>query len=228
MDNVKTGKLIRELRLERGMTQLELAEKLHVSDRAVSKWERGLCAPDLGNLEPLAGALGCGLTELITGERAPEKPEEQTVREDAAVRQIVAYSGTEIGKNRRRVRILLGTAAGLLAVLVLLLIFAYRRTVFQRGDPLPYLAAAMKLDRDTAYVPVDDGSGSEVYITRRGDFADIIGHIQEERGAKLYDQMGGVYLFRRPDGEEFYFRTSVYWSFFQVWETPWPSTGSGG
>ncbi len=42
MDNVKTGKLIRDLRLERGMTQLELAEKLHVSDRAVSKWERGV------------------------------------------------------------------------------------------------------------------------------------------------------------------------------------------
>ncbi|MBQ9733098.1 MAG: helix-turn-helix transcriptional regulator [Clostridia bacterium] len=38
MDNIKTGNLIREARKEKGLTQLELAERLHVSDRAVSKW----------------------------------------------------------------------------------------------------------------------------------------------------------------------------------------------
>lgn len=42
MDNVKTGALIKELRLERGLTQKQLAEKLNVTDRAVSKWERGV------------------------------------------------------------------------------------------------------------------------------------------------------------------------------------------
>lgn len=41
MDQTKTGKLIRSLRLEKGMTQLELAESIGVSDKAVSKWERG-------------------------------------------------------------------------------------------------------------------------------------------------------------------------------------------
>ena len=42
MDNVKTGALIKALRLERGLTQKQLAEKLNVTDRAVSKWERGV------------------------------------------------------------------------------------------------------------------------------------------------------------------------------------------
>lgn len=42
MDNQHTGRLIRELRTERGMTQRELAQQLHVTDRAVSKWERGV------------------------------------------------------------------------------------------------------------------------------------------------------------------------------------------
>ena len=42
MDNVKTGALIKVLRLERGLTQKQLAEKLNVTDRAVSKWERGV------------------------------------------------------------------------------------------------------------------------------------------------------------------------------------------
>lgn len=58
MDNGKTGALIKKLRKEKGMTQKELADQLHITDRAVSKWERGLCAPDLSLLEPLAAALG--------------------------------------------------------------------------------------------------------------------------------------------------------------------------
>ena len=41
MDNMKTGQFIRDLRKERGMTQKELADRLHITDRAVSKWERG-------------------------------------------------------------------------------------------------------------------------------------------------------------------------------------------
>ena len=51
MDNLQTGAFIRELRKEQGMTQKELASRLHITDRAVSKWERGLCAPDLSMLE---------------------------------------------------------------------------------------------------------------------------------------------------------------------------------
>lgn len=47
MDQIKTGKLIRSLRQRQRLTQLQLAEKLGVSDKAVSKWERGCGAPDL-------------------------------------------------------------------------------------------------------------------------------------------------------------------------------------
>lgn len=46
MDQIRTGSLIRRLRLEQGMTQLALAERLGVSDKAVSKWKRGCGAPD--------------------------------------------------------------------------------------------------------------------------------------------------------------------------------------
>ena len=57
MDNAKTGTFIKELRKEKHLTQKELADLLHVTDRAVSKWERGLCAPDISLLEPLALSL---------------------------------------------------------------------------------------------------------------------------------------------------------------------------
>ena len=64
MDPVKTGTLIRALRKERNMTQKDLAEHLHITDRAVSKWERGLCAPDISLLESLAETLGVSILEL--------------------------------------------------------------------------------------------------------------------------------------------------------------------
>ena len=57
IDYEKTGKLIAELRKEKGMTQAHLAEKLGVTDRAVSKWERGKSFPDVGILQELEAGL---------------------------------------------------------------------------------------------------------------------------------------------------------------------------
>ena len=56
MDSQKFGAFISELRKERGWTQLELAQKLNVTDKAVSKWERGAGFPDIKLIEPLADA----------------------------------------------------------------------------------------------------------------------------------------------------------------------------
>ena len=61
MDPIKTGELIRALRMELGMTQQQLAQRLHVGDKAVSKWERGAGCPDISLLPSLAEALGIGL-----------------------------------------------------------------------------------------------------------------------------------------------------------------------
>ena len=94
MDNQHTGRLIRELRTERGMTQRELAQQLHVTDRAVSKWERGLCAPDLSLLEPLAEALGCSIPELIAGQRMP--PDSQAPEPRGQMESVIAYSLREL------------------------------------------------------------------------------------------------------------------------------------
>jgi len=60
---------IRHLREERGFTQKELAERLDVSDKTISKWETGRGLPDISLLAPLAEALGISLTELFTGEK---------------------------------------------------------------------------------------------------------------------------------------------------------------
>ena len=81
MDNAKTGGLIAARRRELSLTQKELAEKLHISDRTVSKWERGAGFPDISLLEPLADALGLSVLDLIQGETQKQAVTEVTLRD---------------------------------------------------------------------------------------------------------------------------------------------------
>ena len=68
MDRYVTGAVIKELREDKKMTQEELADKICVSSKAVSKWETGRGLPDVSLLEPLAEALGISVIELFSGD----------------------------------------------------------------------------------------------------------------------------------------------------------------
>lgn len=68
MDQIRTGSLIRKLRLKMGLTQKELAERINVSDKAVSKWECGSGCPDVSLLSVLAEVFGTDIEVLLTGE----------------------------------------------------------------------------------------------------------------------------------------------------------------
>lgn len=70
MDNEKMARFIAEQRKNKGMTQKELAEKLGVTDKAVSKWERGLCCPDISLLSTLSDVLEVSSSELLNGEKS--------------------------------------------------------------------------------------------------------------------------------------------------------------
>ena len=72
MDAQKFGAFIAEMRKARDLTQAALAARLHVTDKAVSRWERGLGFPDINTMEPLAAALGVTILELMRSERLPE------------------------------------------------------------------------------------------------------------------------------------------------------------
>ena len=113
MDRTKTGALIAAARKEQNMTQKELAAALHVSDRAVSKWERGAGFPDISLLEPLADALGLGVLDLLRGEQG-------TVPEPT-IRQALAFLARQAKERTRRKwsQVLGGTCALLMAGFVL-------------------------------------------------------------------------------------------------------------
>ena len=74
MDAKTMGKFIAEMRKEKGMTQASLAQVLHVTSQAISKWERGIGFPDISTLQPLSVALGISLDELMNAtKRTPEE-----------------------------------------------------------------------------------------------------------------------------------------------------------
>ena len=95
MDNIKFGNFIAQRRKALGLTQKDLASKLHVTDKAVSKWETGKGLPDLKIMEPLAEALEVTLYELMEGQTAPVSPQNPYIQlheADRVVRQTAGYS----------------------------------------------------------------------------------------------------------------------------------------
>ncbi|MBR2041245.1 MAG: helix-turn-helix domain-containing protein [Oscillospiraceae bacterium] len=105
LDKEKFGEFISQLRKEKGMTQRELAEKLFVSDKAVSKWERGQSLPDITLLNPLAEVLGSTPAELLNCGKleqnesiAPERVEELVGKainfsDDEKTRKVITTKG---------------------------------------------------------------------------------------------------------------------------------------
>ena len=69
MEAIEFGQFIAEVRKSNHITQIELARKLNVTDKAVSRWERGLGFPDINTLEPLAAALGVSIVELMQAKK---------------------------------------------------------------------------------------------------------------------------------------------------------------
>ena len=68
MDQLKIGRFIAECRKKQGLTQMQLAERLNITDRAVSKWENGRAMPDSAIMLELCGVLGITVNDLLSGE----------------------------------------------------------------------------------------------------------------------------------------------------------------
>ena len=113
MDIVKTGKLLQDLRKEKGLTQEQLAERMGVARRTVSRWETGSNMPDLDILIELSDLYAVDLREILNGERKSERMEEELKE---TVLQVADYSSEEKTRLLRRMHVLF--IAGLIGMLV--------------------------------------------------------------------------------------------------------------
>ena len=96
MDPMKTGMIISDARKKLKMTQKDLADKLFVSDKAVSKWERGLCFPDISVLIPLTETLNISLYDLLRGEKVNKEEVEETLK------NTINYSNNELKRKKKK------------------------------------------------------------------------------------------------------------------------------
>ena len=124
IDKAKFGAFVAQLRKEKGLMQKELAEKLYVSDKAVSKWERGLSIPDVAILVPLAEILGVTVTELLECRRLLKGEPMDSQQTEEIVKKVIGLSEEEQRKYRpdrlkRGMQLFLCSAVGLLEIWVL-------------------------------------------------------------------------------------------------------------
>lgn len=154
MNKETFGAFIAQIRKEKGLTQQKLADRLHVTDKAVSKWERGLCYPDLTLMEPLAAALDLSVSELMSCQRQEQAAPEDVKQENAAVQSLLDISGSVFNAQKTKTRVRSGVIILLLLLALVLALFSGTRVREDRRDTI-----IMKQAEDGGfYVWVEQGT----------------------------------------------------------------------
>lgn len=118
MDQIRTGRFIAAERKAKGLTQKQLAEKMNISDKTVSKWECGNGFPEVSLLEPLCSQLDITVNELLAGERVNEQDYIRKAEEN----MMDMIREKEINRKRMAENIALGTISTITMVTMILVV----------------------------------------------------------------------------------------------------------
>lgn len=133
MNKEKTGKMIRQARIDKGYTQSELGDMIGVSNKAISRWENGETFPDIGVIEPLAQMLELRIQDIITGTKDSDQ--------DTAIAEVVRVAKMQ-GKEKMRKLLENGVAIVMLCYLIIKGGLAFRGNVV---DSMTYVELAIVL-----------------------------------------------------------------------------------
>lgn len=159
MDAEKVGRFICELRTRKGLTQNELAAKINVTNKAVSRWERGKGFPDISLLGPLAKELDVSILELLNGEPLSEK--ENT---DANILLNTMQNIKQEQKSKEKISTLV-----ILTAIVLIMLTAYYINRFQGFDNRYFV----KVINNIAKIPLT----GEYYSIKNGNFIGLFKNV---------------------------------------------------
>lgn len=134
MDAQKFGCFVAERRKELHMTQKDLAAKIQVTDKAVSKWERGLGFPDINTIENLADALELSITELMRSERTASDEAE------AVISDVVHVAKEDINERQKIITYTFAITSVFLTVLELLLSINWNVSELSMSFTIPWVA----------------------------------------------------------------------------------------
>ena len=125
MDQKKIGRFLAEARRAAALTQAQLAEKLGVSDRSISRWENGVTMPDVSLFVPLCDTLGITLDEFFSGERQSQTPQAQV-----SAQHMEGYARYLSRRSRRRTTLLSAALALAILAAAVLTLLCTNRTFF--------------------------------------------------------------------------------------------------
>ena len=120
MDQVKIGQFIKTMRKEKSLTQRELAEKLNISEKTVSKWETGSGMPEVSLMLPLCKILDISVNELLSGERLDEKQYHEKAEEN-----IVSFLADKTSPRKKLIIAAISFSLSFIAVIAMLILSNY-------------------------------------------------------------------------------------------------------
>ena len=140
MDLIKIGKYIAFKRKEQGLTQKQLAEKLNMSDKSVSKWERGICLPDVSVYLELCKILDISINEFLAGEDIPKETIEQKAEEN-----IIQITKDNKNKQKYLKKIIKLLIVMLVVFIFITSIFIYKKLTQPQNYIEPYLEKSTEM-----------------------------------------------------------------------------------
>lgn len=178
IDKAQFGAFVAAQRKKKGYTQKELAQRLYVSDKAVSKWERGVSTPDISLLIPLADCLGVTVTELLEGRKLEPAREPEAEHVEELVRKALVFSekGSRSTAKQKIFRVAAFTArvAVILAELALLAGLGYDLDAMMRDTMgtsviiIIMVAAFAWLSMEDRLPPIYDENRINMYTDGHG------------------------------------------------------------
>ena len=199
MNIERIGKIIKEARVSNGMTQTNLAEVLMVSDKAVSKWERGICCPDISLLIPISEVLNIDLYELLDG----DKKGESSLND--GIKKVIQLSDCEIkmkNKSFAKKHILISSLC-----IIILLLFCFKLTYLFRYK-INDKGINSYISSEKILVNTDKESNYEYIIYDGIRFKNLIQNFEEVIGTSSKENLKMYTYYDKGSGESYTFSIS--------------------
>lgn len=166
MEAKKFGQFIAGIRKEKKMTQAELAGKIHVTDKAISRWERGLGFPDIQTLEPLAQALGISVLELMRSERQETEKQDQQPEEfrytQGEVVEMLQNAG-DISRQQKKQDRNANVIAGIVLAAITIIAWMTKLASFGGALVVGGIAATVFVSLWYFFQNIDDAESRKIY-----------------------------------------------------------------
>ena len=166
MEAKQFGQFIAGIRKEKKMTQAELAGKIHVTDKAISRWERGLGFPDIQTLEPLAQALGISVLELMRSERQETEKQDQQPEEfrytQGEVAEMLQNAG-DISRQQKKQDRNANVIAGIVLAAITIIVWMTKLASFGGALVVGGIAATVFVSLWYFFQNIDDAESRKIY-----------------------------------------------------------------